>query len=292
MSVAYEQPRADAPTDFQRIYVGSLDYFAKPADVESLLQETGLDHKKIHISIDPISGRNPGYCFVEFGTHEEAANSLDVLAGKAVLGRTVKLGPCVPKTGGQHNGGARLSEHKPTFQRWGDWNGERNGNSSSNYNRGPRGDQQGPDAAMERVERPDGFRVRVDGLNQMVDQLQNDEEIRGLFEGFDVVAIGKRVIPYSLRGTPGNHHHCFVDFATKQEADRAVAELNGTPFEDGHLKVSLARNNQHRNHNQSRDTRGPRSESQGEQQQERRQPQNSEKRNNIMEARSWRRAAE
>lgn len=47
------------PTDFNRIYVGSLDYFAKPADVEELLVGAKLNSfQKIHISIDPISGRN------------------------------------------------------------------------------------------------------------------------------------------------------------------------------------------------------------------------------------------
>lgn len=98
------------PTDFNRIYVGSLDYFAKPTDVEELLVRVNLNSfQKIHISIDPISGRNPGYCFVDFPSHQEAAYALEALAGQSILGRVVKLGPCVPKGPGRSSRGDQSS---------------------------------------------------------------------------------------------------------------------------------------------------------------------------------------
>ncbi|KAK0668053.1 hypothetical protein QBC41DRAFT_356879 [Cercophora samala] len=194
---------ASVPANFQRIYVGSLDYFAKPADVEELLVGTNLDSfQKIHISIDPISGRNPGYCFVDFPSHQEAAHALEALAGRSVLGRVVKLGPC----------------------RWGDWKGS--------------DDVQGQKDGYSNKE---STRIRIDGLDKMVDQEHNDSEIRSFFAGFEVVAIGKRVIPYSLRSTPGNHHHCYVDLSSRQELDRAIKELNGSAMNGVPVRLSIAR---------------------------------------------------
>ncbi|KAK4167223.1 hypothetical protein QBC43DRAFT_312367 [Cladorrhinum sp. PSN259] len=230
-----EQPQQQQQ-EFSRIYVGSLDYFAKPTDVEDLLNETGLgDFEKVHLSVDPISGRNPGYCFVEFGAHELASQALDQLAGKALLGRTLKLGPCYPKGSSNAQSSRSSSDYRPAVQRsWG-----RDGDNAESDG-----------TQFDRHKVSDGTRVRVDGLPNLINQAENDEELRSIFTGFDVVAIGKRVIPYSLRGTPGNHHHCYVDFATKEEAQRASKELNGKEYGEGTLKTSIARpnnNNSHRN---------------------------------------------
>ncbi len=40
---------------------------------------------------------------------------------------------------------------------------------------------------------------------------------------------------------PGNHHYCFVDFASPEEAERALNALNGREVPGGKLRVSLAR---------------------------------------------------
>ena len=45
------------------------------------------------MSIDPFSGRNPSYCFVELATKAQAAQAMEYLSGQNVLGRPVKLGP-------------------------------------------------------------------------------------------------------------------------------------------------------------------------------------------------------
>ncbi|KAK4231132.1 hypothetical protein QBC38DRAFT_466906 [Podospora fimiseda] len=280
-----------APQDFSRIYVGSLDYFAKPTDVEGLLNETGLsDFEKIHLSIDPISGRNPGYCFVEFGAHGLAAQALDQLAGKTLLGRTLKLGPCYPK--GTTAQSTRAAGHRPTFQRWGDWKAGQGRDDN---------DREGPNAAIAHFDRhnpTDGTRVRVDGLPNMIDQASNDSEIRSIFAGYDLVAIGKRVIPYSLRGVPGNHHHCYVDFSSKEEAQRAIKDLDGTEFSGGVLKTSIARpNNRQQQHQQRGDQDGQeggfgrggsdRRRQQGNSSSDR--AERNERGKTIMEASSWRR---
>lgn len=54
-------------------------------------------------------------------------------------------------------------------------------------------------------------------------------------------AIGKRITPHeSKRTLPGNHHYCFVDFETKEEASSAVEQLNGKMIQGGQLKVSVS----------------------------------------------------
>ena len=195
-----------AVAEGRRIYMGNLLYSVKPTDVETVLQETGFQYEKIHISIDPISGRNPGYCFVEFPTRDEAERALNTLQGVAVFDRPVKLGPCHPKTS-TRTGGAESPRRepragnagtwgssatsspstKPTFQRWGDWSGDRapaSGTTSPN--------EQGPYGALKHLDemkdggRTDGKRLYVGGLGKMIDQEQNDAEIRELFAGYDV----------------------------------------------------------------------------------------------------------
>lgn len=56
------------------------------------------------------------------------------------------------------------------------------------------------------------------------------------------MAIGKRITPDpSTRSLPGNHHYCFVDFVSHEEAKRAMGALQRRPVPGGRLHVSLAR---------------------------------------------------
>ena len=55
-------------------------------------------------------------------------------------------------------------------------------------------------------------------------------------------AIGKRITPHeSTRDKPGNHHYCFVDFGTEDEAKEVIEALNGRNHGGGRLRVSAAR---------------------------------------------------
>lgn len=51
----------------------------------------------VHISIDAVTGRNPGYCFIDFKAREDADRALEELHGVIIQGRPVKVGPCQPK---------------------------------------------------------------------------------------------------------------------------------------------------------------------------------------------------
>ncbi|KAK0630241.1 hypothetical protein B0T17DRAFT_490185 [Bombardia bombarda] len=247
-----QAPQTDALAEGRRIYVGNLLYSVKPVDIETLLQETGFgQYEKIHISVDPISGRNPGYCFVEFTSVEEAERALTSLAGVTVFDRPVKVGPCHPKAASQRRepAGARWGSSTsspspstapaPTFQRWGDWSADKRKPAAR--------DEQGPYGALKHLGEmkesdPDGRRVYVGGLGKMIDQSTNEEEIRELFAGYDIIAIGKRITPHpSTRDKPGNHHYCFLDFGSREEAERAVSALNGQVTPMGSLRVYIAR---------------------------------------------------
>ncbi|RDA88646.1 hypothetical protein CP532_4098 [Ophiocordyceps camponoti-leonardi (nom. inval.)] len=238
----------DAIKTGRRIYLGNLPYTVKPYDVEEMLATNGFDQvDNIHISVDPVSARNPGYCFVDFADRETAERALGELVTE-IGGRPLKVGPCEPK---KFTGGSRDEAY--AFQRWGDWRvkgeGERQegggggGGGRRHHHQNPK---QGPYGALDHfddmVNDFNGRRLFVGGLGKMSDQAQNSREVRGIFEGFKPTAIGKRITPREeVRHEPGNHHYCFVDFETREEAAEAIKALNGKPVPGGWLKVAPAR---------------------------------------------------
>lgn len=162
----------------RRIYLGNLIYRIQPPEISSLISSAGFPQgavSGIHVSIDPVSGRNPGYCFVDFKTRDDAERALEKLGGTLLRGRPVKVGPCKPK--GEEKRW-RSEGYKPTFQRWGDWKGER----------GASEEEQGPYGALEHMrgawQASSAPRVYVGGIGKMKNQEEHDREIREYFEGF------------------------------------------------------------------------------------------------------------
>jgi RNA recognition motif-containing protein len=192
MDIGTEQQQGDALSEGRRIYLGNLLYAVTPSNIEDLLRESGYGDslEKLHISVDPVSGRNPGYCFVEFTTREAADRVLESLPGKLLFNRPIKVGPCHPKTPHQSRWrGSRGAEYTPTFQRWGDWKG-----SPENAGRRaqPR-EEQGPYAAVQHIEernsRPrsgiNTTQLYIGGLDIMINQEHHDTEMQRLLEGFE-----------------------------------------------------------------------------------------------------------
>jgi RNA recognition motif-containing protein len=191
------------------------------------------------MSIDPFTGRNPSYCFVELVSKEQADHAMAELDGKDMLGRPVKIKPGIPKSSKDPAYGRRgTSTHGGTpsspflFDRW-----ERTDAADHWYDYSA-----------------SGRRLYVGGLPRMPNQPTADYEIRKLFDGFNMYvphlaifsrvtfiplpdmlslafnseAISKVVSPHpSKRSQPGNHYYLFVDLATAEEADAAVKALNG-----------------------------------------------------------------
>ncbi|KAK5996485.1 hypothetical protein PT974_01820 [Cladobotryum mycophilum] len=233
--------QSDALSQGRRIYLGNLHYVIKPVDIEEMLVANDFGNfENIHISVDPVSARNPGYCFVDFVDKPTAERALDTL-NATIRGRQLKVGPCEPKK-------KRTYEDRPVFQRWGDW-ATKPGQEGDAPDRRPvnkRRNEQGPRGAIahfdDMLENYQGRRLYVGGLTKMIDQEHNNQEMREIFAGFNPSAIGKRITPHEkTRALPGNHHYCFVDFETVEEAEAAMKALDGTPHEDGTLKVSLSK---------------------------------------------------
>lgn len=179
----------DLIAEGRRVYLGNLLYRVKPNEIEEMLAENGFEgqHEAIHISVDAVTGRNPGYCFIDFKSREAATNALSSLGGVTVQGRPVKVGPCQPKGAEKR---WKSDNYKPTFQRWGDWSGSGGSGRERDGEARLEGVEQGPYGAIEhmrevRQAKPPP-RLWVGGLSKMINQEQHDREIRGYFEGFKV----------------------------------------------------------------------------------------------------------
>lgn len=148
-------------------------------DVHTLI----YDREHINMSIDPYSGRNPSYCFVELATQEQANKAMLELSGKAILGRPVKVGPGIARSrngrpseeGGQRSRNTRDTS-RPVFDRW------------------------------TRTDAPDhwkgyseqGRRLFVGGLPPMPDHHTVNADVRELFKGYSVYVLRFRLamFPY------------------------------------------------------------------------------------------------
>ena len=92
------QPRQPEANPGTRLYVGNLLYSAGRPDIESLFVESGFQISGLSMSVDPFTGRNPSYAFVDFETAEEAQRAMDQVNGKEMLGRPVNVRPGVRKS--------------------------------------------------------------------------------------------------------------------------------------------------------------------------------------------------
>ncbi|KAK0656888.1 hypothetical protein B0T16DRAFT_314967 [Cercophora newfieldiana] len=236
----------DAASEGRRIYVGNLRYSVTPTDIETVLRETGLGNfEQIHISIDSISQRNPGYCFVEFPTREAAEEALKILEGIAIYDRQLKVGPCHPKTSSSSRkyDSSRPASESSTAQRWGDWRSGAKPVSSSDgvVDVRPQRQQQQQQQELE-PENLESKRLYVGGLGPMLNQEQNEIEFREIFAGFEIAAVGKRITPHqSAMEKPGNHHYAFIDFVTPEDAEKARRAIGGMAYGEGRLRVFHAK---------------------------------------------------
>ncbi|KAL7931524.1 hypothetical protein V8C35DRAFT_309735 [Trichoderma chlorosporum] len=226
----------DALAEGRRIYLGNLHYVLKSEDIEEFLIGNGFDDiENIQLSVDAMSGRNPGYCFVDFAQQASAERALTDLRA-SLRGREVKVGPCEPRK-------KRSGDGRSTFQRPGDWRSA-SGDDGQQFQgeareQRPRG---GFTRSEEVADESQGKRLYVGGLAKNLDQEQNNQEVMDIFTGFNPSYIGKRITPHeSARSPAGTYYYCFVDFETKEEAEAAMQALDGAQYDGGVLKVSLAK---------------------------------------------------
>ncbi|KAL8925799.1 MAG: hypothetical protein Q9208_003296 [Pyrenodesmia sp. 3 TL-2023] len=153
----------------------------------------------MNTSIDPYSGRNPSYGFVELASKAQADSAMQELNGKSLLGRPVKLGPGI----------ASSEKRKPTSQS------------------APRGFRMRP--AFDRWTRTDesnhfegysdqGRRVWVGGLPKMGSHYAVDADVPRLSAKSSSQQPQRRAILKAW-----DHRYLFVDFPSVDEARRAIS---------------------------------------------------------------------
>lgn len=79
----------------RRIYVGNLSYDTTQEDIETIFQDAPSESRTVHMSIDPMTKRNPGYCFVTFTTKDMADEALNRYDGQELKSRTLRVKPGV-----------------------------------------------------------------------------------------------------------------------------------------------------------------------------------------------------
>jgi RNA recognition motif-containing protein len=85
----------------------------------------------------------------------------------------------------------------------------------------------------------EGRRLYVGGLPRFENHEDPNQQIRSLFEGFNIEAVSKMISPHeSTKEKPGNYNYCFVDLASASNAERAIQTLNGKEVWGWTIKVN------------------------------------------------------
>lgn len=125
-----------------------------------------LDSERIDIAIDPFTGRNPSYCFVDLHTKEQAERAMIDLDGKDMLGRPVKIKPGVAKSSAER--ASEQQQRSPiAMDRW-----RRSETESS------------PRASSDSSQR-----VYVGGLPRVAEPEVAEAQIKTFFQGYTVYVL-------------------------------------------------------------------------------------------------------
>ncbi|KAF1958109.1 RNA-binding domain-containing protein [Byssothecium circinans] len=235
-----------------RIYVGNMPYSAQKRDVEEVFEREGVKIINIDISIDPFTHRNPSYCFVDLATPAAATTAMHLLPGTLLLGRPLKVKPCVQKRAPFPTSNA-YQPYSASLQatRWKSSNADAAVPSTSAPASAPT-DSHDPTASISSSTNPDpdppsttAHRVLVSNLPRPLDQHSSDLEIRALFRevGVRVERVSKVKRPAEVRFEKGNQWFAFVDLAGRGDVERAVERLDGVERWGGVLRVGVARGN-------------------------------------------------
>ncbi|TVY44041.1 Multiple RNA-binding domain-containing protein [Lachnellula subtilissima] len=216
----------------RRLYVGNLPYEAKLDDIRALFADIPDVIQDISMSVDLMTGRNPSYCFVDFTSKESAAEAMKNYNRKTFMRRPLKVKPGVKPRGGadQHDSGPPQHDTSSLLE---------NTESPYPYQRWRRLDAQVDTESHNTSATEEGRRLYVGGLPRFPTQAEQNQEIRKLFQDYDVQVISKLVSPHkSKQADPGNHYYCFIDLGSREDADRAMAALNGLDKWNWNIVVS------------------------------------------------------
>jgi RNA recognition motif-containing protein len=198
-----------------------MPYEATSKDVEKLLEDVAAGIQAINISVDPMTGRNPSYCFVDFKSKELAEQVMEVYDGRDFMRRPLKVKPGV-----RSGTGTGRYDMRPESK------------STSIPIANPRWNRLGKPEDHQ-VAADEGRRLYVGGLPRFENQEETGRQIRSLFEGFNVEVVSKLLLTNEfMREKPGNHNYCFVDVASAGDAEAAIQALNGKEVWGWHIKVN------------------------------------------------------
>jgi RNA recognition motif-containing protein len=176
------------------------------------------------MSIDPFSGRNPSYCFVDLASKDDAEAVIRKLQAQTIRGRPIRI---------KYDTGKRdCSEafQLKTRMQNGEW---KTFNFTPSTAKPSIFDRYEWKEAREHWTKPieEGRRLFVGGLSDISCQAFVNVEMQQLFEVFDLQAVSKRVLPVhrDLQIPATGQCYCFVDLETADEAGAAMAALNGMP---------------------------------------------------------------
>lgn len=255
MAIDQETP---AELQSKRVYVGNLPYHATSVDIETYLVDAGFEIEKLDLAVDPFTGKNPSYCFVELFTLEQAQRALSELPGASFMGRPLKVNVHIPRrrdgavpsprSFGPREGEQASSPATPARTFGNDWRtfGSRGtpqeGRESSGSASRWAARTESP-AQAQSTPSQGGRRVYVGNLPEFDSQEDLEAQLRAVFKDFGVESVSKLITGNPREDdTSGLHHYCFVDLADANEAQSAIKALDGGDMLwGGQLRVNVAK---------------------------------------------------
>lgn len=79
-----------------RLFVGNLPYKATETDIQSFFTEAGVQVDSVNLMRDRFSGEARGFGFVEINDDNVAAQAVQTLNGKQLMGRALVINEARP----------------------------------------------------------------------------------------------------------------------------------------------------------------------------------------------------
>ncbi|POS86164.1 hypothetical protein EPUL_003103 [Erysiphe pulchra] len=191
----------------RRIYVGNMPYEATTNDIEKFFGSMANGIEAINMSVDPMTGRNPSYCFIDFKSDELASQAMVEYNGREFMRRPLKVKP-----------------------------GVKSGTGTGKYDIRPTQQRRDIPAAVERwtrLENPEeqqdatreGRRLYIGNLPRFQNYTVANKRIRDLLSDLSVITVSKLISP--VDSVDDTSCYCFVDLSTYSEVDQAIRDWDG-----------------------------------------------------------------
>ncbi|KHJ35759.1 putative rna recognition motif containing protein [Erysiphe necator] len=191
----------------RRVYVGNMPYEATINDVERFFENMADGIEAINMSVDPMTGRNPSYCFIDFKSKEFACRAMSEYNDREFMRRPLKVKP-----------------------------GVKSGTGTGKYDIRPTQQRRDIPAAVERwtrLENPEdqqdatreGRRLYIGNLPRFQNYTVANKRIRDLLSDLSVITVSKLISP--VDSVDDTSCYCFVDLSTYSEVDQAIRDWDG-----------------------------------------------------------------